>query len=371
MPYDRPVLSKNLVKASRPETLYLRDETYFKAHDIEVRRGAKVVSVDAQHRLVRLANGEELAYDSALVATGARPRMLAIPGSNLPGVLPLRTPEDVRLIAVRCGKTKSVVVVGSSFIGMEIAATLRRNGCEVTVLGMEATPFQRLLGSKLGSSLKTFFESKGVEFIGEAVVTKIEDTNGKLETVLRDGRKLKCDSVVVGVGVIPNADFVTGAEKAKDGSLVTDASMRTSAAGLFAAGDVATYMSPRIGQAQRIEHWDVAMSQGRVAARTMLGKQEAFDATPFFWTSLFGKNLRCVGSLSEYDDIIVDGSFEDLNFAAYYCIRSSVVAVVTMARDPIAVVAGELMRTGRMPDPDKLRSGKLSAADLIAELQRP
>lgn len=368
MPYDRPVLSKNLGKASDPGSLSLRDAEYFDEHEIEVKRSAKVSSLDASKKLIKLASGQEIRYDAALVATGAKPRLLPVPGGSLPGVLALRTPEDAQKISAQCEKGKRVLVIGSSFIGMEVAATLKRRGCEVTVLGMEAAPFERVLGHRLGASMKRFFESKGVTFIGKAVVSEVVQTGSGLQATTKAGQKLVCDAIVVGVGVIPNAGFVTGAEKARDGSLVTDEFLQCSAEGLFAAGDVATYRSTKSGQNQRVEHWDVAMSQGRLAAKSMAGKKEAFDATPFFWTSLFGKNLRYVGYCAEFDELLVDGDMEKLNFVAFYCYKGVVRAVATMARDPVAVAAGELMRLGRMPSVDDLKVGRSRPGGLASEL---
>lgn len=375
LPYDRPVLSKNLAKAADPESLALRDLPYLEEHDIEFRKGAKVASLDAQQKMVKLSSGEELHYDAALVATGAKPRTLPIPGGNLPGVLPLRTPEDAQKIAVACSKGKQVVVIGSSFIGMELAATLQRRGCSVTVLGMEPVPFERVLGRRVGEALKAFFESKGITFLGNSVTSEILENPGKgdqstLTIKLKSGKNLPCDAAILGVGVVPNAAFVTGAEKAKDGSLITDEKLQTSAEGLFAAGDVATFRSPKSGNLMRIEHWDVATSQGRIAAQAMVGKKTSFDQTPFFWTSLFGKNLRYVGHCTSFDELMIDGDLEKLKFVAYYCQQGEVKAVATMNRDPVAVAAGELMRMGIMPTAEDLKSGRASADSLASELRR-
>lgn len=372
LPYDRPVLSKNLAKAADPASLALRDDDYFAEHDIEFRRNTAVVGVDAQQKVVRLSGGEEIRYDAALVATGAKPRVLSIPGADFPDVYSLRTPEDAQRIAAACSKGKQVVVVGSSFIGMEVAATLKRRGCEVTVLGMEVVPFERVLGRRIGEAVKTLFESQGVKFIGSAVVNEIvqKAPGGGLVAKLKSGKDLPCDAVIVGVGVVPNAGFVTGAEKGRDGSLITDEKLQTSAVGLFAAGDVATYRSPHTGEALRVEHWDVATSQGRMAAKSMLGKPDVFDQTPFFWTSLFGKNLRYVGHCKEFDELMVDGDLQKLTFVAYYCHKGSVKAVATMSRDPVAVAAGELMRMGKMPSVEDLKAGRASAAGLAEELKR-
>ena len=213
-----------------------------------------------------------------------------------------------------------------------------------------------------------FFESKGVKFMGGKVAAEIRQSGSSLQAVLKTGEVLHCDSIVVGVGVVPNADFVEGAQRTRDGSLLTDECLKTSADSLFAAGDVCTYKCP--GGSRRVEHWDVATSQGRIAAKNMLGKGEHFDQTPFFWTSLFGKNLRYVGHCTEFDELVVDGDLKKLNFVAYYCLKNEVKAVATMSRDPVAVVVGELMRMRRMPSVGDLKSGKVSTAGLALELKR-
>lgn len=371
LPYDRPVLSKNLAKADDPASLALRDDDYFAEHDIEFRRGAAVQSLDAQAKMLTLASGEEIRYDAALVATGARPRELPIPGGKLPNVMALRTPEDAQRISAACTKGKSVVVIGSSFIGMEAAATLQRRGCEVTVLGMEAVPFETVLGRKLGEAFKAFFESKGVSFVlGSSASEITEKDGGKLLVKLKCGKTLSCDAAVVGVGVVPNTGFVAGAEKARDGSLLTDECLQTSAEGLFAAGDVASYRSPGSGDVVRVEHWDVATSQGRAAAKAMVGKRDPFAQTPFFWTSMFGKNLRYVGHCKQFDDLVIEGDLKKFSFVAYYCHKNVVKAVATMGRDPVAVAAGELMRLGQMPSAADLKAGRASSAGFAEKLRR-
>jgi len=369
LPYDRPVLSKNLAKGAEPKSLALRDEAHFQEHEIDIRFGAAVKELRADEKIVQLVSGEEIKYDAALVATGAKPRLLPIPGGNLPGVMALRTPEDAQRIGAACGKGKKVIVIGSSFIGMEIAATLNRRGCDVTVLGMETVPFERVLGIRVGDAIKNFFEEKGVTFMGSSSVTEITQTEGSgLTASLKSGQKLTCDAVIVGVGVIPNCEFVSGVEKARDGSLVTDEHLKTSGPCLYAAGDVAQYRSPS-GDQLRVEHWDVATSQGRLAAKCMLGETDTFDQTPFFWTSLFGKNLRYVGHCMKFDEFMVDGDLKKLTFVAYYCQNNEVKAVATMGRDPVAVAAGELMRMGKMPSAEDFKSGKATAAGLADRLR--
>jgi len=371
LPYDRPVLSKNLSKGEKPEDIALRSAEHFAEHDIEVHCGASVANLDASSRTLRLTSGEELNFDSVLVASGAKPRVLPIPGFNLPKVISLRTPEDAQRISAACQRGKRVVVIGSSFNGMELAASLTRAGCQVTVVGMEAIPFERVLGASVGSAIKAFFESKGVKVLGSTAVANIsEDPKGAMTAVLQSGEKLDCDAVVVGAGVTPQASFVEGVDKATDGSLLTDECMQTSAENVFAAGDVATFLSPLSKEQFRIEHWQVAMSQGRIAAKNMLGQKVVFDVQPFFWTVLFGKNLRYVGHCTDFDELHVEGDLDKLNFVAYYCKNGAVKAVATMARDPVAAAAGELLRLGHMPSLADLKKGTKTSADIIQEMNR-
>jgi len=366
LPYDRPVLSKNLSMAAEPESLVLRSAEHFETLDVEVLLGTTVTKLDAAAKEITIASGAKLRYDAALVATGAAPRALPVPGGSLVGVSPLRSVEDAAQIASACPSGKRVVVVGSSFVGMEVAATLQRRGCSVKVLGMEEVPFERL-GKKLGAAIKKFFETKGVEFMGLTTVKEIKQVQDGLHLTLASGKSLRCDHVVVGVGVVPSAGFVEGVEKASDGSIVVNECLQ-GAPGLFAAGDVATF--ERLGQRHHIEHWEVATSQGRVAAANMLGKQTEFDQAPFFWTSIFGKNLRFAGSCDHFDEVIVEGSLEKLNFVACYCVKGEVRAVATMARDPVAVAAGELLRLGKMPSAAQLREGTVSTASFVSLLQQ-
>jgi len=370
LPYDRPVLSKNLTKASDMEDLFLRKEEFFEEHGIEVMLSSTVKEVDADSQEVIFLSGRpSLKYDKVLIATGATPRKLTCPGAQSKNVFTLRVPEDSLNIAEACTRGKKVVVVGSSFIGMEIAATMCRRGCQVSVIGMESVPFERVLGKRIGQSVKTFFESKGIAFIGNEVVEEMK-TNGDLANtvVLKGGTALPCDAVVVGAGVIPNATFVKGVGKGPDGSIITDKFMKSPNGSLYAAGDVATY-ARESGPPLRVEHWQVACTQGRVAAWNMCGNKKPYDDVPFFWTSLFGKNLRYVGNCKKYNELVIEGDLEKMDFVAYYCNNGEIEAVSTMARDPVAIAACELMRLGKMPSANDIKEGRSHGSNLVDRLK--
>eukprot|EP00928_Gymnodinium_smaydae_P072124 TRINITY_DN55544_c0_g1_i1.p1 TRINITY_DN55544_c0_g1~~TRINITY_DN55544_c0_g1_i1.p1 ORF type:complete len:662 (-),score=126.97 TRINITY_DN55544_c0_g1_i1:158-2092(-) len=363
LPYDRPVLSKNLNAALDLPSITLRDEAHFAALDIELRLGSKVQALDASSKKLTLVGGESFAYDAAVVCTGASPRKLPVPGIDLPNVMQLRTPEDGKRIFETCKVGKRVVIVGSSFIGMELASTLKKAGCDISVLGMEEFPFERVLGTKVGAALETFFRSRKIKFMKKTKISSIRSDKDHLVVATSNG-DIPADAVVIGAGVVPNADFVSGVDKAKDGSLLADAGLRTSADGLYAAGDVVSYRCPTSGATRRIEHWDVAMSQGRLAAQNMLGGTATYDVEPFFWTSIFGKNLRYVGYSTDFDDVHIEGDLSTLRFVAVYSKGNVVQAVATMAKDPVAVAAGELLRMRKMPPADTFKKNKMKLEDL-------
>lgn len=234
---------------------------------------------------------------------------------------------------------------------------------------MESVPFERVLGKRIGQSVKKFFEAKGVKFLGNEMVSEIQGRDGLANAiVLKSGTALPCDAIVVGAGVIPNASLVTGVSKGPDGSIITDRFLKTSNDSLYAAGDVATYA--REGEPPlRVEHWQVACTQGRIAAWNMCEKMLPYDETPFFWTSLFGKNLRYVGNCKKYDELVVEGDLDKMDFVAYYCNKGKIEAVSTMARDPVSIAVCELLRLGKMVTADDIKEGRSHGADLVNRLK--
>jgi len=326
-----------------------------------------------QQVLYKVDGGKEetLSYDRVLVASGGLPRKLFCPGATLKGVHTLRTPEDAAEITKFAKKGQKMIVVGGSFIGMEIASSLRLKGCDVAVIAMETVPFERVLGKKVGAAFARLLQKEGVQWYGSAQVRHFRGNDFVNGVELEDGEVLPADCVVVGAGVLPNTRFVTGTSLDKNGGIVVGPLLNSEACPtLFAAGDVCTYPSVRTGTPIRIEHWDVATQQGRVAARSMLGKFEPFTTLPFFWSGLFKRNLRFVGYAPDVlDRVIIEGDAPGMEFVSYYTEDDEVRAVATVNKDPVAVACAELMRRGKMPKVSELMIGVANAEVIMQRLK--
>jgi NADPH-dependent 2,4-dienoyl-CoA reductase/sulfur reductase-like enzyme/nitrite reductase/ring-hydroxylating ferredoxin subunit len=287
LPYDRPNLSKDYLHGhADPEWMPLRPDEFFAEHAIEVWRGREVVRVDAPAKTISFKDGEQLAYDALLVATGGEPRTLPVEGNDLKNAFTLRSFSDTDAIIAAATNAKRAVVIGASFIGMEAAASLRTRGLEVTVVAPDKMPFERTLGAEIGALFRTIHESNGVQFkLGTQVERLVGDD--QVEAVaLKTGERIEADLVVVGVGVRPATTFLAGVSLHEDGGVIVDAHLRAADA-LYAAGDIARFTDARTNESTRIEHWRTALQQGRVAACNMAGCATVYDAVPFFWTRQF------------------------------------------------------------------------------------
>src|SRR5262245_30679097 len=365
LPYDRPNLSKDYLQGhAEPEWMPLRPDEFFNDHEIEVLRGRYATRIDAKAKTVSFKDGDQLAYDALLVATGGEPRTLQIAGSDLQNVLTLRSFADSDAIIAAAEQAKRAVVIGASFIGMEAASSLKTRGLDVTVVELEQAPFKKALGGEIGLLFRKIHEDNGVRFrLGAKIARIIGD--GKVEAVeIESGEKIDADLVVVGVGVKPATDFLKGVELSDDGGVVVDEYLRA-ADGLYAAGDVARFPSPLAGERQRIEHWRTALQQGRVAARNMAGRAVSYTSVPFFWTRQFDAGLLYVGHATSWDEIIIQGDMSTQNFLAFYVKGDHVRAVAGTNRDrDVAAVEG-LMRVDRMPTPDQLRGAPVNLMGLL------
>jgi NADPH-dependent 2,4-dienoyl-CoA reductase/sulfur reductase-like enzyme/nitrite reductase/ring-hydroxylating ferredoxin subunit len=328
-PVDRPNLSKDYLAGSAPEEwVPLRSADYYAEQAIELRLGTRVVGLDTARQVV-LDNGERLAFDRLLLATGAQPMRLPIPGMDLPHVHTLRSLADTRAIIAGAGSARRAVVMGASFIGLEVAASLRARGLEVHVVAPEARPMERVLGPQLGDFVRSLHEEHGVMF-------HLGDTAGAIETgavALVRGGRIDADLVVVGAGVRPRLDLAEKAGLAIDRGVLVDAYLQTSAPGVFAAGDIARWPDPHSGQRIRVEHWVVAQRQGQVAALNMLGGREKFDAVPFFWSQHYDVPINYVGHAERWDEIEVDGDIPLRDCLVRFKSNGRVLAVASIYRD--------------------------------------
>jgi NADPH-dependent 2,4-dienoyl-CoA reductase/sulfur reductase-like enzyme/nitrite reductase/ring-hydroxylating ferredoxin subunit len=337
-PVDRPNLSKDYLAGSAPEDwLPLRPESFYAEASIELRLTTEVMSIDPNARNVVLAGGETVRYDRLLLATGAEPVRLPIPGLDQGHVHVLRSLADCRAIIASANGARRAVVIGASFIGLEAAASLRARDIEVHVVGLEQRPLERVLGPEMGDFVRRLHEEHGVVFHLGDTVTAID---GKRAT-LKSGGVLEADLVVVGVGVRPRLALAEKAGLAVDRGVSVNAYLETSVPGIYAAGDIARWPDPHSGQAIRVEHWVVAERQGQTAARNMLGQREVFDAVPFFWSQHYDVPINYVGHAETWDEISVDGDIAGKDCLLRYKSGGRVLAVASIYRD-VASLEAEL-----------------------------
>lgn len=327
-PYDRPNLSKDYLAGTAPEDwIPLRGPKFYANRQIDLRLGCEVSAIDTGAREVQTASGERLAYDVLLIATGAEPRRLPIPGFDLPNVFMLRSLADARAIVAASQGATSVALIGAGFIGMEAAAALRARGLQVHVVAPEEVPLEPVLGREVGGFITDLHREQGVQF---HLRSGARGFDGKTLT-LDDGSGIAADLLIVGAGVAPRMELAARAGmKVQDGILV-DAHLQTSVAGHFAAGDVARY--PYGAELIRVEHWVHAQRQGQAAAANMLGAGKAFTDVPFFWTHHYGLDIRYTGYAHGWDEVRIDGTLAKKDFTARYFRGGALLAAASVGRD--------------------------------------
>ncbi|HXQ10894.1 MAG TPA: FAD-dependent oxidoreductase [Caulobacteraceae bacterium] len=335
-PYDRPNCSKDYLAGSAPaEWMPLRDDAWYADHDIDLRLGAEITSLDPGAKTVELGSGGELAYDALLLALGGEPRPLPIPGFDRAEVFTLRSLADADAIIRAAEGAKRVAVVGASFIALEVAAALRRRGIEVHVAAPEAIPLSRVLGDELGGWVRGLHEENGVVFhLGR----KIEGWDGA-RLALDDG-VVEADFVVAGTGVAPRTGLAAAARLTVENGVVVDRTLKTSAPGVYAAGDLARFPDAHTGELIRVEHWVHAERQGQHVARSIMGDTAPFDDTPFFWSVHYGATINYVGHAEGFDAVTIDGSLAGQDAAARFMKSGKLLAVATVGRDVESLRAG-------------------------------
>jgi NADPH-dependent 2,4-dienoyl-CoA reductase/sulfur reductase-like enzyme/nitrite reductase/ring-hydroxylating ferredoxin subunit len=329
-PYDRPNCSKDyLAGNAQEEWMPLRPSEYFKDENIELRLGTQATGIDPRAQHVALANGQTVQFDALLLATGAEPVRLDIPGAQLPHVHVLRSLADSRAIIAGAKQARRAVVIGGSFIGLEVAAALRARELEVHVLAPERRPLERVLGREYGDFIRAIHEQHGVVFHLEETATAIEAKAVKL----RGGTTLPADLVVVGIGVRPRIQLAERAGLAVDRGVLVNEWLETSAPGIFAAGDIARWPDVHAGENLRIEHWVVAERQGQTAARNILGQQQRYDDVPFFWSQHYDVPINYIGHAEKWDDLDIEGDINARDCLARYRRNGRVLAVASIFRD--------------------------------------
>ncbi len=347
LPYDRPNLSKDYLAGNAPEEwIPLWPPEFYREHKIDTLKSTTVTAIDPKTKQVTLSDGRSLGYDALLLATGAKPVRLAIPGNDLPHICYLRTLADSRRIIDKTKSAKRAVIIGASFIGLEVAWSLRERKLEVAVVGKGSLPLEKVLGRELGNLVRETHEANGVKFHLGRQPLEITDRHVQLD----DGTKLEYDLVVVGIGVRPNTAIAEQAGIATGNGVLVNEFLETNVPGIFAAGDIARWPDPRAGRI-RVEHWVVAQRQGQTAARNILGARKRFVLPPFFWSNHYDLHIHYVGHGSGEDRASVSGSLKAKDTSVTFRDVDKLTAVASIGRDlenlkaEVALERGEEFRT--------------------------
>jgi 3-phenylpropionate/trans-cinnamate dioxygenase ferredoxin reductase subunit len=358
-PYERPPLSKDYLRGEvARETVYVHAEGFYAEHDVDLRLGRNAVGLNTSARELTLDDGETVRYDRLLLATGAEPRHLKIPGSELDGVMYLRSVHDSDALRARLDQGGAVVVIGAGWIGAEVAASATQRGLDVTVVEPASVPLERVLGPDVGAIYRDIHSDHGVRMLLGTGVERFEGGSAVERVVTTDGRTLECDFVVVGIGVQPRTALAGQAGIAIENGVLVDAHLETGAPGVFAAGDVANAYHPFYRERIRVEHWANALHQGPLAAGTMLGHDDAYDRLPYFFSDQYDVGMEYSGYATGSDRVVLRGDPASREFIAFWVAEGRVLAGMNVnvwdVADTIrALIAGrEAVDERRLTDPD-------------------
>jgi 3-phenylpropionate/trans-cinnamate dioxygenase ferredoxin reductase component len=357
-PYERPPLSKTVLRGEQPpEVARVHDDAFYAANDIELLLGRRVVGLDPNARQIRLDGDETLGYTTAVLATGAAPRHIDIPGAGLAGVRYLRTIDDSTALGDAIRTARRVAVIGAGWIGSEVAASARQMGAEVVLVDPAPVPLKRVLGDEIGEVFRALHADNGVKLRLGTGVTELRGTDTVDEVVLADGAVEAADVVVVGIGVTPRVDLAAAAGLTLDNGVAVDDQLLSSAPGVYAAGDVASAWHPRYRRRLRIEHWANALNQGLTAGANAGGGREPYTRLPYFFSDQYDLGLEYVGHGDPGDAVVVRGSLTDREFIAFWHRGGVVTAAMSVnvwdvVDDLKAIVArGGPLEPDRLADP--------------------
>lgn len=367
LPYDRIKLSKTL--GAKAEELALRKEDFYKEIDLNILLGKEVTQIDTARKNVVLSDGDILPYTSLVIATGGRPKKPDVPGNKLTNVFTLRSVQDANAIAAKL-KDRHVVVLGTSFIGLEVACAMVSNAASVSVVGNSAAPLLHVFGKEIGEWIQKLHESKGVKFYNSTSIAEFVGQDGVLRGVkLTDGTSLQADACVLGVGVVPATDFLknSGLQLTDGGHVSVDKKMRTSIENVYAAGDITVFpLACLADKSVNIQHWQMAHQHGRIAGLDIAGKGREINSVPYFWTVQFGKSIRYAGYHYGYDDMILHGDLEENKFVAFYTKAEKVMAAASLGWDPVVSQFAQLLTKGGSLSKQEARQDPSTLAKKLA-----
>jgi len=364
-PYERPPLSKEYLRGEAgPEMLYVHADGFYEAQGVDLRLSSTVTSLDVEDHSVTLATGERLGYDSLLLSTGARPRRLALPGAELPGVYYLRERASSDTLREAIKAAGRAVIVGAGWIGCEVAASARQLGAEVAIVEMGQLPLQKVLGSEMGQFYQQVHQDHGVEMYFGVAPEAVVGSAAAEGVRLADGRTVLGGIVVVGIGVEPRDELAEQGGLETGNGVLTDEYLETSRPGVFAAGDIANSFHPLFGERVRLEHWSAARNQGPAAARNMLGRHEPYTRVPYFYSDQYDVSMEYSGHAPSWDEVIFRGDVEGRQFIAFWLKEGRVAAGMNVNIWEVSGEISDLVASRRTVDTKKLADPEVSLASV-------
>jgi 3-phenylpropionate/trans-cinnamate dioxygenase ferredoxin reductase subunit len=366
-PYERPPLTKDYLRGeSEREKAYVHEQGFYKDQEIDLVLDATATSIDLAAASVALGDGSGLPFDRLLLATGAEPRRIEVPGADLEGVHYLRTLADCDLLRERLDAGGRVAVVGAGWIGSEFAASARQRGLEVALIDPLALPNERVFGMEIGAFYRDVHARHGVELLLGTSVGSFEGDGAVARVRTTEGRAVECDFAVVGIGVVPRVGLAREAGLETDNGIVVDDRLQSSVAGVFAAGDVANARHPFYERHIRIEHWANALNQGPAAARSMLGQPGSYDRIPYFFSDQYDVGMEYSGYATEWDEVVFRGAPEDGEFVAFWLRDGRVIAGMNVNVWDVNENVQALIRSRAVVDVGKLSDTETPLETLAA-----
>jgi 3-phenylpropionate/trans-cinnamate dioxygenase ferredoxin reductase subunit len=365
LPYERPPLSKGVLRGeATPDTARVHDEGFYASNDIELLTGRTVVQLDGAGQQVRLDGDEVLPFTAAVMATGAAPRRLDVPGADLGGVHSLRVVGDSRCLGAAIRAASRVAVIGAGWIGSEVAASARQMGAEVVMIDPSPTPLYRVLGEQIGAVFASLHADHGVQLRLSTGVTELRGTGTVEQVVLADGHVEAADVVVVGIGATPRVALAASAGLRVEDGIVVDQQLRSSVPGVYAAGDVASAWHPHYARHLRVEHWANALNQGTTAGINAAGGHDPYSRLPYFFSDQYDLGMEYLGVSTTTDALVVRGSLADRQFIAFWHDHGVVTAAMNVNVWDVVEDLRSIITSGRRLDPSQLADPSVALGSL-------